>query len=152
MRKHILPLAVTLVCLALTTTAQESKADEEKNAVRRVVETYLYAEEGEARKRTLFPRARIISVNASGDKVTETPISKSAERHKGAKVKSRQKILSIDVTEGGSAVKVGTDFSTDTRKSPEHVHYLSLLKVGGEWKIVSVLMPQVRLVEPGLRE
>ncbi|MFN2492290.1 MAG: hypothetical protein ABR501_05325 [Pyrinomonadaceae bacterium] len=53
--------------------------------------------------------------------------------------------MSIDVTDGGAAVKVGTDVSSDRREDPKHIHYLSLLKVNGEWKIVSILMHPIKV-------
>ena len=61
-----------------------------------------------------------------------------------ARERSRQKIVSLDVLDGAASVKVETDLSSDTLKLPKHFHYLSLLKVGGERKIVGILMPPLR--------
>ena len=144
MRKSLLLLIALLLCLALIAQAQEARVEKEKDAVRRVVETYLYAEEGEDRKRTISPMAKILSVDPGGSKVIETPTSKSAKNHKGARERSRQKIVSIDMVEGGAFVKVETDVSSDSVKVLKHLHYLSLLKVSGEWKIVGILMPPFR--------
>ena len=147
MRKNfVLPVAL-LASLTSTVMAQQAGADRERDAVRRVVETYLYAEEGEERKRAISPLAKILSVDASGGKIIETPISKPAKRHKGARERSRQRIVSVDVVEGAASVKVETDLSSDTLKAPTHLHYLSLMKVGGEWKIVGILMPPLRAPE-----
>lgn len=145
MRKSfVLPVAL-LIGLTSTARAQQAGGDGEKDAVRRVAETYLYAEEGEERKRTVYPLAKILSVDAKGGKIIETPISKPARRREGARERSRQKIVSVDVAEGAASVKVETDLSSDTLKLPKHLHYLSLLKVGGEWKIVGILMPALRM-------
>ena len=144
----LLFLMVVLLSLPLIVKAQEAGNDKEKNAIRQVVETYLFAEEGEERKRTISPQAKILSVDPGGSKVIETPVSKSATKPKGARERSRQKIVSMDVTEGGAAVKVETELSSDTLKIPKHIHYLSLLKVSGEWKIVGILMPPLRTSEP----
>ena len=142
MRKMLLLLpALLLSFIGTPTHAQEARAEGEDGAVRQVVETYLYAEEGEERKRTLFPQAKILSVDPGGRKVVEKPISQSATSHKGARQRSRQRIISIDVTEGAASVKVETDLSSETLKVPTHVHYLSLLKVNGKWQIVGILMP-----------
>lgn len=149
MRKSLLllPTVAVLLVFCAPARAQEATADTEREAVRRVVETYLYAEDGEERKRTIAPSAKILSLDPGGSKVIETPISKSARRRKGAREKSRQRIVSIDVAEDGASVKVETDLSSETLKIPKHIHYLSLLKVGGEWKIVGILMPALRMPE-----
>lgn len=146
--KKFLSLMVFLLSLPLASEAQEAKADKERDAVRQVVETYLYSEEPEERKRTLYAQAKVLSVDPSGSKIVETPISKPAKKPPGRVITtSRQKIVSIDLTEGGASVKVETDFSSDGRLIPKHLHYLFLLKVSGEWKIVSILMPSLRPVE-----
>lgn len=134
-------LCLMLLACPVLVNSQETGSAGEQEAVRRVVETYLYAEETEERKRTMFDHARVLSVAPDGRKVTETPVSKSSPRRKGEKVRSRQKIVSIDLAGGAAVVKVETDLSFGTANTPKHLHYLSLLKVNGEWKIVSVLMP-----------
>src|SRR5205814_9610361 len=52
MRNNLLLPVALLLSLSFTVKAQEAGADKEKNTIRQVVETYLYAEEGEERKRT----------------------------------------------------------------------------------------------------
>lgn len=145
MRRFLLPmillLGVTLIC-----QAQEGAAtDKERGAVRQVVETYLYSEEPEERKRTLSAQTKILSLDQTGTKVVETPISKRAKKLPGRAItRSRQKIVNIDLIDRGASVKVETDLSSDTSHLPKHIQYLSLLKVNNEWKIVSVLMPPIR--------
>jgi hypothetical protein len=56
-----------------------------------------------------------------------------------------QKIVHIDAAEDAATVKVETDLSSGAAKISKHIQYLSLLKISGEWKIVSVLMPPVKL-------
>lgn len=146
----LLLLAASLPGVSVTARAGQAGADRETGAVRKVVETYLYAEEGEERKRTIFPQAKILSVDDTGTKVLETPVSKSGPKRKG-RVTSRQRIVSIDVAESGASVKVETDLSSGERKLPKHIHYLSLLKVGGEWKIVGILMPPMKFPEAALK-
>lgn len=121
---------------------QKSPTDAERDAIKRVVETYLFAEDSDERKQTVFSKTKILSINPDG-KVAETPISKSSRKPKGARERSKQKVSMIDYTDGGAMVKIETDLSSETTKVPKHFHYLSLLKVNGEWKIVSVLMPPV---------
>jgi hypothetical protein len=145
MRK-LLFLTVVLLGFSLTIKAQETSIDKERDAVRQVVETYLYSEEPEERKRTIYPQTKILSVEPGGSRVVETPISKTAKKPPGRVItRSRQKIVSIDMTDGGAVVKVETDLSADEMQFPKHIHYLSLLRIGSEWKIVSVLMPPHRV-------
>ena len=144
---YLLLLTAGLLCLPLPAKAQNVSTDKDKDNVRRVVETYLYAEEPEERKRTTHGQAKIFSLDPGGGRVIETAISKPARKLPGrVVVRSRQKIISIDMTDGAASVKVETDFSSDTAQSPKHAQYLSLLKVNGEWKIVSILMPPSRLI------
>ena len=142
MASSFLALTVTLLSFAVPAQAQETGADKDRDAIRQVVETYLYAENPEERKRVLYSQAKIVSVDLNQARVIETPLSKTATKlPKKAITKSRQKIVSIDVAGGGASVKVETDLSSEARQAPKHIHYLSLLKVSGEWKIVSILMP-----------
>jgi Putative lumazine-binding len=146
MRRFLLLLMI-LLSVPLMCQAQEAATapDKERDAVRQVVETYLYSEEPEERKRTLYARAKILSVDPDGIKVVETAISKPSKKLPGrVTTRSRQKILSIDLTDGGASVKVETDLSSDTDQIPKHIHFLSLLKINDEWKIVSILMPPIR--------
>jgi len=145
MRRFLLPLMI-LLSIPLMCQAQEAATDKERDAVRRLVETYLYSEEPEERKRTLYAHTKILSVDPNEIKVVETPISKPAKKPPGrATIRSRQKIVNIDLTDGAAIVKVETDLSSDTDPIPKHIHYLSLLKVNNEWKIVSILMPPIRV-------
>lgn len=147
MSKHVF-LATLLLGCALLVKAQEAGADKERDAIRQVVETYLYAENPEERKRVISPQAKVVSVDLNQARVIETPISKPATKlPTKAITRSQQKIVSIDVAGGGALVKVETDLSSEASRAPKHIHYLSLLKVSGEWKIISILMPP--LVMPG---
>ena len=132
--------------MLLPARAQEVEAEREREAVKRAVETYLYAEDVEEKKRVSYPEAKIISVDSSGRRIRATPLSTpAAKRPRGGKTtRSPQKIVSIDVTGDGASVKVATDLASwgQTAIAPQtHFQYISLLKLDGEWKIVSILMP-----------
>jgi hypothetical protein len=136
--------------VAAQSRAQDAKndaerTDAEKEAVKRAVETYLYAEEGDEKKSPLSEDAKIHGVDASRSRVRVTPLSKpSGKRPKGAKtLRSPQRIVSIDVVNDGASVKVATDFTPDdkTDAADSHFQFIWLLKVGGEWKVVGILMP-----------
>ncbi len=149
LRKNSLLIMILLLPLSPPVKAQDGEAEAEINSVRRVVETYLYAEELEEKRRVLYPKAKIYSVNETGIKLTETLISAPAKKMpKGAKTgRSTQRVVDIDVAGEGAVVKVETDSASGEVRGWKHIQYISLLKVGGEWKIVSILMPPVRFKE-----
>jgi len=119
----------------------------EKEAVKRVVETYLFSEEDAERKQALYSQAKIFSTNPANNKIQETPVSAKAKKTpKGTKIVSVQRVVNIDIAEDGATVKVETDLSTPDNKRPKHFQYISLLKIGGEWKIVSILMPKIKFM------
>ena len=145
--------AALLLCMHLTAGAQEVDAEREKEAVKRAVETYLYAEDVEEKKRVSYPEAKIISVDSNGNRIRVTSISKPAGKMpRGAKMaRSPQKIVSIDVAGDGASVKVVTEWESagsPTLALPRHHQYISLLKLNGEWKIVSILMPTPAMPNP----
>lgn len=145
MKKSVLTAAFFLLCLSVLTNAQTVGANQENEAVKKVVESYLYAKEPEIRRQAFLAQAKIISLDSRG-KVTETPVSKPYKKKAGETTgESSQKIVSIDVTAGGASVKVETKFPAEDARPAilpqKHIQYLSLLKVGGEWKIVQILMP-----------
>ena len=141
--KNFLFLLILPLCFYVSIKAQ----DAEKDSVKRVVETYLFSENDDERKQTLFEKTKIYATNADDSKIEETPISAKAKKVKGARVVSVQKIVNIDIFENAASVKVETDLSSKENKVPKHFQYISLLKVGGTWKIVSVLMPKIRLAQ-----
>lgn len=124
----------------------QQPSDKERDAIKTAVETYLYEEDGSKVARVVDSRAKILGVDSESKLIT-TALSKPAGKPpKGAKTRvPRQKIANIDFFENGAVVKVETD-----RMSVEgpmldvrHAQYVSLLKLNGEWKIVSILMPSI---------
>lgn len=146
MKKCIFLAALFLLGLSFSAAAQSSAAaaNKENEAVKKVVEVYLFAKEPDVRRQAFYGEAKIISLDSRG-KITETPVSKPYKKRAGETVgESSQKIVSIDLTAGGALAKVETEFPADARPAvipQKHVQYLSLLKVAGEWKIVQILMP-----------
>lgn len=126
----------------MTALAQTSSNDE--TAVRTVVDTYLAKKDTGAVERTLSPGAKIISVDGRG-RVIETPIGKPAKLTRGMMVLPSQSIVAVDIASDGATVKVQSDFSAGPLAVPAHFQFISLLKIGGEWRIVSILMPPGRL-------
>lgn len=139
--------------LALCVSARGQDAGDggaaEREAVRKAVETYLFAEYDDEKKSPLHPEAKIFGVDEAGKRIKFTTIRKSkARKIKGAKIsRSPQKVVSVEVAGNAAYVKVATDFTPEGPKDepPEHVQFISLLKLEGEWKIVNILMPSVAL-------
>jgi len=148
MRKSLLIVSL-LFSFSLAVVAQESPTNNENDAVRGVVQAYLN-DNVELKKRALHPDAKIISVDGRG-RVVETLISKPFKQRAGVTITlPEQRIAAVDVTVKGASVKVESEFPAD--KTPavtprKHIQYISLLKVNGEWKIVSILMPPQRFAE-----
>ncbi|MGC2236253.1 MAG: nuclear transport factor 2 family protein [Pyrinomonadaceae bacterium] len=134
--KKFLFLLLFSLCFSISVKAQ----DAEKDAVRRVVETYLFSEEAAERSKTISGQAEIFSVNAANGQIAGKPFRK-AKKNTNKIIVAVQKIVSIDVFRNAAIVKVETDLSLRDIKIPKHYHFISLLKEGGEWKIVSLLMP-----------
>ncbi len=141
--KQTLFLAAFL-CLALPFMAASQELTDEQ-LVRKTVNIYIAKNDVEAVKRVLSPDAKIISVDTANKKILESLISKPYQPKTGEAISpSVQKITAVDLTNGGALVKVETTFSTPGVAPGPHTQYISLLKVGLEWKIVSILMPPLR--------
>lgn len=76
MRKLLFLLIISL-CFAVSIKAQ----DMEKNAVKRVVETYLFSENDDERRQTLFEQAKLFSINLESGKIVDKRFT-SAKRKK----------------------------------------------------------------------
>ena len=139
--KRFLFLLIIPLCFFGVVKAQ----DAEKDAVKRVVETYLFSEDDEERKQILYEQAKIYSTNAENNKIEEKRFTAAKKKPKGTKIVSLQKIVNIEIAEDAALVKVETDLSSGENKFPKHFQYISLLKAGGAWKIVSILMPKIKL-------
>lgn len=141
--KKILFLLIACLGFSLAVKAQDAG----KEAVKRTVETYLFSEEDRERRQTLFEKAKIYSTNPEGNQIVEKSFSNERKSPKAARVASLQKIVSIDVFEDAASVKVETDLSSGATKIPKHFQFISLLKINGEWKIVSILMPKIKAAQ-----
>jgi hypothetical protein len=146
MKRNFVFFAMLLLSLPLLVKAQSVETNSEQAAVRQTVEAYI----NKTNQNVLHPDAKIFSTDGTG-KLTETPINKPYKPVKGETVgKSLQQIAAIDITEGGASVKVETQFlagASSVYTLRKHIQYISLLKVNGEWKIVSILMPPMRFAE-----
>ena len=141
--------AILLSLVAFAGFAQvraQQTSDNEHAAIKTAVETYLYEEDRAKVARVVDSGAKILGLDSEG-KLMTTAISKPAgKRPKGSTTRvPRQKIIQIDVFENASVVKVETDRMSveGPMQDVRHAQYISLLRLNGEWKIVSILMPSV---------
>jgi len=140
MKRNFVIASFLTICLVVSAQAQKSETNVE--AVKQAVESYLH----KTNENVLHPEAKIISVDGTGKRLIESSF-KPGKLKKGETIgASRQSIVSLSLTEGGASVAVETEFLAD-ENSPitpfKHTQYISLLKINGEWKIVSILMPPV---------
>ncbi|HEX5704483.1 MAG TPA: nuclear transport factor 2 family protein [Pyrinomonadaceae bacterium] len=144
--KVISAILLSLVAFAGLAEVRAQTSDSEHDAIKIAVETYLYEEDRAKVARVVDSGAKILGVDADGKLVTTATSKPAGKMPKGATTRApRQKIVNIDIFANGAVVKVETDrLSLDGPHAElRHAQYLSLLKLNGEWKIVSILMPSV---------
>jgi hypothetical protein len=137
--------------LPLLAAAQTSDISLEEAIVKQTVESYI----NKTNQNVLHPDAKIFSTDGTGKRLLETPINKPYKPKKGETIgQSSQRIVAADITESGASVKVETEFPADANSSLtllRHIQYISLLKVNGEWKIVSILMPPLKFAQTAIK-
>ncbi len=134
--KNLILLFVTVVFLSIGGYAQAS----DKDAVRVPLDNYIKAhatgDPAYARK-AFHTQGNMIWIKDGGYSIesfdhfitrafTGKPAADEAERKKGRKIES------IDVTGNAAVAKIVLDYPTI-----KFVDYMTLLKIGGEWKIVN---------------
>ncbi len=146
MKRNFWLIAILFLCLPLLAQAQAFDAKSEETLVKQSVESYL----NKTSQTVLHPDAKIISVDGTGKRLIETSFdAKPYKLKKGEFIReSSQRIIAVDIATDGASVKVETEFALDEKFTlPKHIQYISLLKLNGEWKIVSILMPPLRFAE-----
>lgn len=169
MRLGRLVFAAALLCLpGAAATAQEAAGEGGADEVRRAVQSYLDTTRRNAEaerpvpSEVVHPRSKVFS--ASGGKLVVSDISdrpNKTQKRVGTPVKleTTAEILSVDVTGSMAVAKVRTVYPHGSLTVEEHrtlpagnplraeagqpirlTTYLSLLKIGGDWKIVSFLV------------
>ena len=137
--------ALSLLCQAARAQDAPAAAGAEREAVKKAVETYLYAEETGEKRGALLEGAHIVFLDRDGKEVRAVPLSKmKARRRKGSRVeRSPQKIVSIDLLNEAASVKVETELMPETPAAVKHYQYLWLVKTEAGWKVGGILMPNV---------
>lgn len=150
MKRKIWFLVISTIILSVPAFAQ-SISNDDSAAVRQVVDIYLAKKDLNAVRRTLSPDAKIISVDSARGRVVETLISKPTKKTEGTVVEPSQKIVAVDIAANGATVKVESEFAAGMPAPAKHFQYISLLKIGGDWKIVSILMPSMEFAQTAIK-
>ena len=136
MKKVIAVLAYAVVVLALAggTIAQQRPEDA---LVRQAVEAYLHGlkfNDVASLKKAFYPEAKLFFVKKDGTlgQLSQEQWYKGFEASAGKEEKGDLKIVSVDITGNAASVKVREEYPNSI-----YTDYVSLLKLGGEWKIVN---------------
>jgi hypothetical protein len=142
--EHTVRTPATAILLLLSVAAaplagqqpEPRPASEEAN-VRATVEDYLHGlkwNDVKSFERTFTPDARLMFINRNGTigQLTQPDWYRGFATVAGKEEAGEFEILAIDVTGNAASVKV-----RETYPKSVYVNYLSLLKVGKEWKIVN---------------
>ena len=144
--KNAFKMMMGLSLLALTVMAcgaAAQKSDEEA-AVRQAVEHYLHGlkfNDVASLKQAFYPEAKLFFVRKDGQlgQLTQEQWYKGFEGSAGKEEKGDLQITAVDITGNAASVKV-----VEVYDNSKYIDYLSLLKFGGEWKIVN----KIYTVEP----
>lgn len=133
MRKIVATLAV-LLALTSVTFAQKST---DEPLVRKTVEAYLHGlkfNDVPSLKQAFYPEAKLFWVKKDGSlgQLSQEQWYKGFEASAGKEEQGDLKIVSIDITGNTASVKVREEYPNSI-----YTDYISLLKLGGEWKIVN---------------
>ncbi len=129
-------LASAFVLLAFAAGAAAQQTSEEA-AVRQAVGAYLHGlkfNDVASLKKAFYPEAKLFWVKKDGSlgQLTQEQWYKGFEASAGKEEKGELKITSVDITGNAASVKVREEYPNSI-----YTDYLSLLKLGLEWKIVN---------------
>jgi|ERR1043166_5755508 hypothetical protein len=136
MKKVVAVLAYAVVVLALAggIIAQQGSED---TLVRQAVEAYLHGlkfNDVASLKKAFYPEAKLFFVKKDGTlgQLTQEQWYKGFEASAGKEEKGDLRIVSVDITGNAASVKVREEYPNSI-----YTDYVSLLKLGGDWKIVN---------------
>ena len=129
-------LAIVSLILSVTGVAQ-NKTDEE--AVRACLENYMSGE-GDKVEKAFHPSATMKYIDAQSGEFKDVPIADYIARVKSNAAKSDRKIEIVALNIEGNAANGKIKIETDKAILYD---YMNMLKVNGEWKIVSKIFTRV---------
>jgi len=130
-----LGLSMVFVVFALVAPAPPTPAEE--SLVRQTVETYLHGlkfNDVASLKKAFLPDAKLFFVKKDGSlgSLTQEDWYKGFAASAGKEEEGELRIVSLDVTGNAASVKVREEYPKSI-----YTDYVSLLKLGGEWRIVN---------------
>ncbi len=132
---RIYTLAMVSLLLSIASIAQQT--DEE--AVRACLENYMSGE-GDRMEKAFHPSATMKYIDAQSNEFKDVPIADFIARVKGNTTKQDRKIeivvLNIEGNAANGKIKI------ETEKAILY-DYMNMLKINGEWKIVSKIFSRV---------
>lgn len=131
--KSLWPLMLVLALAAGAAAQQPS----EERLVREAVETYLHGlkfNDVESLKKAFHPEAKLFFVKKDGSlgQLTQEQWYKGFAASAGKEEEGELKIVEVDITGNAASVKVREEYPNSV-----YTDYISLLKLGGAWKIVN---------------
>jgi hypothetical protein len=129
-------LAIVSLILSVTGVAQ-NKTDEE--AVRACLENYMSGE-GDKVEKAFHPSATMKYIDAQSGEFKDVPIADYIARVKSNTAKSDRKIEIVALNIEGNAANGKIKIETDKAILYD---YMNMLKVNGEWKIVSKIFTRI---------
>ena len=129
-------LGLLMFVLAFAACAAAQQPSEEK-LVREAVETYLHGlkfNDVESFRKAFHPEAKLFFVKKDGSlgQLTQEQWYKGFEGSAGKEEEGELKIVAVDITGNAASVKVREEYPNSI-----YTDYVSLLKLGGAWKIVN---------------
>ena len=132
---RIYTLAMVSLLLSIASIAQ--KTDEE--AVRACLENYMSGE-GDRMEKAFHPSATMKYIDAQSNEFKDVPIADFIARVKGNTTKQDRKIEIVALNIEGNAAN--GKIKIETEKAILY-DYMNMLKINGEWKIVSKIFSRV---------
>ena len=139
----MLALAILLRAAVLVADAPPEPPPDEA-AVRRTVETYLHGlkfNDVASFQKAFLPEAKLYFVKKDGSlgQLTQEQWYAGFAPNAGREEEGDLRITSVDVTGTAASVKVREEYPNSI-----YTDYVSLLKLGGEWKIVNKIFVSER--------
>jgi hypothetical protein len=128
---------VVVIMLAGLASIAASRQNAEENAVRQTVQHYLYGlkhNDVGSLKKAFYPEAKLLWIKKDNQlgQLTQEQWHKGFEANAGKEEAGDLRIAAVDITGDAASVKV-----VEVYDDSIYTDYLSLLKLGGEWKIVN---------------
>lgn len=127
----------SLAFILIFTAVAVGQNSPDEAQVRQTVETYLHGlkfNDVPSLKKAFYPEAKLFFVKQDGSlgQLSQEQWYKGFESTAGKEEEGDLKIVSVDVTGNAASVKVREEYPKSI-----YTDYISLLKLGGEWKIVN---------------